>query len=82
MNKILTVWYSAGVDTPEKVKAYEQEFIDKTAKKAAEREAKKKNPYGIAASAQTEQKPASYDIEKAQQRAKAAVPTLKKKEKR
>lgn len=82
MNKILTVWYSAGVDTPEKVKAYEQEFIDKTAKKAAEREAKKKNPYGIAVPAQTEQKPASYDIEKAQQRAKAAVPTLKKKEKR
>lgn len=82
MNKILTAWYNAGVDTPEKVKSHEKDFIDKMAKKASEREAKKKTPYGTVTSAQTEQKPASYDIEKAQQRAKAAVPTLKKKEKR
>ena len=81
MNKILTAWYSAGVDTPEKVKAYEQEFIDKKAKKAAEYEAKKNAPYG-ASFPQTDAKPASYDIEKAHQKAKASVPTLKKKEKR
>ena len=82
MNKILTEWYKAGVDSTEKIKRYEQEFSDKMAKKAAERENRKKTPYGSFTRAETPANPASYDIEKAQQKAKAAVPTLKKKEKR
>ncbi len=85
MNKILTQWYNAGVDTPEKVRLHEEEFTENMVKAAAERAKKKKdstdtsNGSGNSASSGT---PASYDIEKAQQKAKASVPTLKKKEKR
>lgn len=84
MNKILTQWYNAGVDTPEKVRLHEEEFTENMVKAAAERAKKKKDaaktPGGNnSASSGT---PASYDIEKAQQKAKASVPTLKKKEKR
>ncbi len=83
MNKILTAWYNAGVDTPEKVKLHEQEFADKAAKKAALRNENKKAFYApVSPSDSAPRKPASYDIEKAQQKAKAAVPVLKKKEKR
>lgn len=84
MNKILTQWYNAGVDTPEKVRLHEEEFTENMVKAVAERAKKKKDapntPGGNnSASSGT---PASYDIEKAQQKAKASVPTLKKKEKR
>ena len=84
MNKILTQWYNAGVDTPEKVRLHEEEFTENMVKAAAEHAKKKKDaantPGGNnSASSGT---PASYDIEKAQQKAKASVPTLKKKEKR
>ncbi len=83
MNKILTAWYNAGVDTPEKVKLHEQEFADKAAKRASAHDEKKKAFYtSVSPSDSAPRKPASYDIEKAQQKAKAAVPVLKKKEKR
>lgn len=83
MNKILTEWYNAGVDTPEKAKEREIKFTEEKAQKKALREAKKKTPYGtITVQHENAQKPASYDIEKAQQKAKSAVPTLRKKEKR
>ena len=84
MNKILTQWYNAGVDTPEKVRLHEEEFTENMVKAVAERAKKKKdaaNTPGGSNSASSGT-PASYDIEKAQQKAKASVPTLKKKEKR
>ena len=83
MNKILTEWYNAGVDTPEKAKEREIKFTEEKAQKKALMEAKKKTAYGtITVQHENGQKPASYDIEKAQQKAKSAVPTLRKKEKR
>lgn len=85
MNKILTQWYNAGVDTPEKVRLHEEEFTENMVK-AAERAKKKKDSTGTSngstGSSGISGTPASYDIEKAQQKAKASVPTLKKKEKR
>lgn len=83
MNKILTEWYNGGVDTPEKAKERELKFTEEKAKKKAQRSSKKSTPYGTASSAdENGQTPASYDIEKAQKKAKTSVPTLKKKEKR
>lgn len=83
MNKILTQWYNAGVDTPEKVRLHEEEFTENMVKAAAERAKKKKDSTGTSnGSTGSSGTPASYDIEKAQQKAKASVPTLKKKEKR
>ena len=86
MNKILTQWYNAGVDTPEKVRLHEEEFTENMVKAAAERAKKKKDSTGTSngstGSSGISGTPASYDIEKAQQKAKASVPTLKKKEKR
>lgn len=85
MNKILTQWYNAGVDTPEKVRLHEEEFTENKVKAAAERAKKKKdaaNTSGGSNNSASSVTPASYDIEKAQQKAKASVPTLKKKEKR
>ena len=85
MNKILTQWYNAGVDTPEKVRLHEEEFTENMVKAAAERAKKKKDASGTtggSGSSASSGTPASYDIEKAQQKAKASVPTLKKKEKR
>lgn len=86
MNKILTQWYNAGVDTPEKVRLHEEEFTENMVKAVAERAKKKKDSTGTSngstGSSGISGTPASYDIEKAQQKAKASVPTLKKKEKR
>ena len=85
MNKILTQWYNAGVDTPEKVRLHEEEFTENMVKAVAERAKKKKDASGTtggSGSSASSGTPASYDIEKAQQKAKASVPTLKKKEKR
>ena len=84
MNKILTQWYNAGVDTPEKVRLHEEEFTENIVKAAAERAKKKKDAANTPGSNNSASSgtPASYDIEKAQQKAKASVPTLKKKEKR
>lgn len=85
MNKILTQWYNAGVDTPEKVRLHEEEFTENKVKAVAERAKKKKDApsaAGGSGSSASSGTPASYDIEKAQQKAKASVPTLKKKEKR
>ena len=86
MNKILTQWYNAGVDTPEKVRLHEEEFTENMVKAVAERAKKKKDSTGTSngstGSSGSSGTPASYDIEKAQQKAKASVPTLKKKEKR
>ena len=85
MNKILTQWYNAGVDTPEKVRLHEEKFTENKVKAAAERAKKKKDAASAAGgsgSSASSGTPASYDIEKAQQKAKASVPTLKKKEKR
>lgn len=84
MNKILTQWYNAGVDTPEKVRLHEEEFTENMVKAVAERAKKKKDAANTPGSNNSASSgtPASYDIEKAQQKAKASVPILKKKEKR
>ena len=78
MNRILSNWKGAGVDTPEKAAQKEKEFklaqIDRAAAAAAQTQKAKKKTEPAA--------PASYDMEKAVQKMNTTVPKLKKKEKR
>ena len=80
MNKILAEWQRAGIRTPEAAAEREKRFTEEKEKKAAERA--KPSPYAVRTAAEKPAQPASYDIEKAIDKMKTTVPTLKKKEKR
>lgn len=80
MHKVLSSWYTKGIDTPEKVADEQERFMNEKEQKALERANKKK-----AITEKTEIKPdptASYDLKRAEERALTSVPKLKKREKR
>ena len=83
LNKILSTWKNAGVDTPEKAAAREKKFredavaaaAEKQTARAAQKPAVKKNKTAY-------ENPASYDMDRAEHKMNTTVPKLKKKEKR
>lgn len=79
MNKVLSNWHQKGIKTPEDVADEQKSFIEKKEKLAAE---KTKNSYNGTVKPKDTGAGASYDIERAANRAKTQVPELKKKEKR
>ncbi len=79
MHKVLSSWHKKGVDTPEKASDEKESFIKEQEKKALERQNKKK---ADKKETLTPDPNASYDLLRAEQRARAAVPKLKKREKR
>lgn len=80
MNKILEKWKQKNVTTPEEAAALEKSFREEKDKKSAEKA--KPSPYGTRQKPEQAAAPASYDIEKAAEQMKTAVPKLKKREKR
>lgn len=80
MNKILEKWKQKGVTTPEQAAALEARFQTEKEEKAAARE--KPSPYAVRKKTEKPAAPASYDIEKAAEQMRTAVPKLKKKEQR
>lgn len=80
MNRILAEWHRSGITTPRGAAEREQRFREE--KDAAAAKKAKPSPYGARAQLEPESRPASYDIDKAMEDMKTAVPKLKKKEKR
>ncbi len=79
INKVLANWHMHGVQTPEAV-AQEQKRFAKKQEQAAAQKAKGYN--AKTKPAEKYAQPASYDIDRAEQKAKTSVPKLVKKEKR
>ena len=79
VNKVLSNWHMNGVKTPEAVADEQKRFAEKKEKAALE----KSNGYNAKTKpAEQYAGPASYDIARAEQKAKLSVPKLVKKEKR
>ena len=79
INKVLANWHMNGVKTPEDVADEQKRFNEKKEKAAAERS---KGYNAKAKPAEEYAQPASYDIARAEQKAKTSVPKLVKKGKR
>ena len=79
INKVLANWHMHGVQTPEDVADEQKRFNEKKEKAAAERS---KGYNAKAKPAEEYAQPASYDIARAEQKARTSVPKLVKKEKR
>ena len=79
INKVLANWHMKGVQTPEAVADEQKRFAEKQEQAAAQ---KAKGYNGKAKPAEQYSQPASYDIDRAEQKAKTSVPKLVKKEKR
>ena len=79
INKVLANWHMNGVQTPEAVVDEQKRFNEKKEKAAAERS---KGYNAKAKPAEQYDQPASYDLARAEQKAKTSVPKLVKKEKR
>lgn len=79
INKVLANWHKKGIQTPEDVAKEQTEFREKKEKKAAE---KTSNSYNTDIKPKDTGSNASYDLERAANKAKTQVPTLKKREKR
>lgn len=79
VNKVLANWHMNGVQTPEDVADEQKRFNEKKEKAAAERS---KGYNAKAKPAEEYAQPASYDIARAEQKAKTSVPKLVKKGKR
>lgn len=77
LHKILSSWHKKGINTPEKVSAEKESFRKEQEEKAL----KKNNIFRNTPENLTPDPTASYDILRAEERAKK-VPTLKKREKR
>lgn len=78
MHKVLSSWHTKGISTPEKVVEEQEKFMREKEKKAYEKTVSKKEK-------DKDIKPdptASYDIERAEMRAKTSVPKVRKREKR
>ncbi len=76
MHKVLSSWHTKGIDTPEKVVDEQEKFMREKEQKAYEKTLSKK---------EKDVKPdptASYDIQRAEMRAKTSVPKVRKREKR
>ena len=77
MNKVLASWHKNGVKTPQDVDEQRKKFIEQKEKKYTP------SPYGKSSTAKTEHsQPASYDIDRAEERSNTIIPTFKKREKR
>lgn len=76
MHKVLSAWHKKGIDTPEKAAEEKTRFIREKEQAALERSTgkKKKNPEP------TPDPNASYDIRRAEERARTSVPKVKKRE--
>lgn len=79
INKVLANWHMNGVQTPEAVADAQKRFNEKKEQAAAQ---KGKGYNAKSKPAEEYSQPASYDIDRAEQKAKTSVPKLKKKEKR
>ena len=80
MNKVLATWRNDGVVTPEDAAAREKRFQEASLAAAAQKHTAKT---AAARKSKTESAvPASYDIQKAAEKANTTVPKFKKKEKR
>ena len=79
INKVLASWHMNGVKTPEAVAEEQKRFNEKKEQAAAE---KAKGYTAKTKPAEQYSQPASYDINRAEQKAKTSVPKLVKKEKR
>ncbi len=78
MHKILSEWHKKGIKTPEKADEEKAEFLKEKEVKASEQ-----NKNKILIKEEVSPDPtASYDIKRAEERARASVPKLKKREKR
>lgn len=78
MHRVLSSWHNKGIDTPEKVVEDQEKFMREKDRKAYEKTLSKKDK-------NKEVKPdptASYDIERAEMRARTSVPKVVKREKR
>lgn len=78
MHKVLAAWHKKGIDTPEKAADEKSRFIREKEQTALERAAGKKNKEPELVPDPT----ASYDIRRAEERARTTVPKLKKRERR
>lgn len=79
MNKVLGNWHKKGIQTPADVEKERADFRDKQEKAAAERSSK---GYNSGTKPKDTGGNTSYDIDRATNKAKTQVPTLKKREKR
>lgn len=79
IHKVLASWHKKGVHTPEDVTKEQKAFAEKNEQKAAQRSS---NVYNADTKPKDTGSAASYDLERAANKAKTQVPTLKKKEKR
>ncbi|MBQ6067073.1 MAG: DnaD domain protein [Clostridia bacterium] len=79
INKVLANWHMHGVQTPEAVADEQKRFAEKQEQAAAQ---KSKGYNAKAKPAEEYAQPASYDIARAEQKAKTSVPKLVKKGKR
>lgn len=78
MHRVLSSWHNKGIDTPEKVVEDQERFMREKDRKAYEKTLSKKDK-------DKDVKPdptASYDIERAEMRARTSVPKVVKREKR
>ena len=85
MDKILASWKKDGVDTPEKAAERERKFREDAADKAALQQAARQGERPRTAPRKKKndtEEPASYDIDRIEERINTTVPKLKKKEKR
>ena len=82
MHKILSDWHKNGVTDAESAEAEIRRFTEKMDAAAAKRA--KPSPYGLrsAPEQKEEDRPASYDIEKAMLESQTTVPKVRKREKR
>lgn len=74
INKTLSSWRDKGIKTPEDAEKDKKDFLLKKEREAKEKTGKKKKASAVNESGQE----ASYDIEKAENKAKTSVPALKK----
>ena len=79
INKVLANWHMHGAQTPEAVAEEQKRFNEKKEQAAAQ---KAKGYNAKTKPAENYSQPASYDIDRAEQKAKTSVPKLVKKEKR
>ena len=79
INKVLGNWHKKGIQTPDDVTKEQAAFREKQEKAAAERAS---NKYNANIKPKDDGDSTSYDIERAANKAKTQVPTLKKREKR
>ncbi len=78
MHRILSDWHKKGIKTPEKADEEKAEFLKNKEAKALEKNKGKT----VTAKEVSPDPTASYDIKRAEERARASVPKLKKREKR